>query len=693
VTINISTSGDSQVSTSPGGSLSFNSTNWGDEQTVTVTAIDDIDYEANPHTYTITQTATGSDYTGVPVASVPVNITDNDPAQMLYANASSNAPEQTSPHTITVTLIVPGGGTLLAPIVATVTDAGGGTATAGVDYALPADPTVTFNAGDATDATKNVNLTIMDDGATESNETFRLNLVATSGHVTTSPSPQHIVTIVDDESNNILVTPTASSTVVSESGTTDTFAVTLTQAPIGGDVTVNLAKTAASDEFSISPTQLTFTSSTWNQPHNVTVTPVDDDFVDGTQNGEVTLTGSGPGYNGVDATTPVSITDDDTAGVTIAQTGGSTAVTEGGAADTYTVKLNARPTSNVTVTFTYDNTELGVSPSSLIFTTNNWSTTQTVSVTGVADGVAEVTETHTIQHTTTSADTPFSGLAVASVSVEVTNSDELQVSIDGPTVGATGVAATFMGVENASGTGPIVYDWSVIDIDNGNRLLPDTGSTSTFTFTPPSGGHYGIVVAINDDVSDKDFFIKFTALGDLGGSIFTSDILWLAEEGITRGCNPPENDAYCPTAYVTRGQMAAFLVRFLGLTAQNPAIDFTDDDGSIFEDNIEKLATAGITKGCNPSEGNTKFCPNNYVTRGQMAAFLVRALNLTDDGDGNLFTDDDDSIFESNIDVLATAGITKGCNPSEGNTKFCPNGYVTRGQMAAFLHRAEGLLP
>ena len=69
--------------------------------------------------------------------------------------------------------------------------------------------------------------------------------------------------------------------------------------------------------------------------------------------------------------------------------------------------------------------------------------------------------------------------------------------------------------------------------------------------------------------------------------------------------------------------MAAFLVRALELTAQDPAIDFTDDDGSIFENDIEKLATAGITKGCGTA--NT-FCPLNNVTRGQMAAFLTRGL-------------------------------------------------------------------
>jgi hypothetical protein len=115
-------------------------------------------------------------------------------------------------------------------------------------------------------------------------------------------------------------------------------------------------------------------------------------------------------------------------------------------------------------------------------------------------------------------------------------------------------------------------------------------------------------------------------------------------------------------------------------------VTFVDDDDSIFEADIEWIAARGITKGCNPP-ANTMYCPNSFVTRGQMAAFLVRAMGYTDDGGGNLFVDDNDSIFEGDIDRLGTAGVTRGCNPPTNN-RYCPNNHVTRGQMAAFLHRA-----
>jgi hypothetical protein len=72
-----------------------------------------------------------------------------------------------------------------------------------------------------------------------------------------------------------------------------------------------------------------------------------------------------------------------------------------------------------------------------------------------------------------------------------------------------------------------------------------------------------------------------------------------------------------------------------------------------------------------------------------MAAFLVRAMEYTDGTDRDLFVDDDDSVFEQDIERLAVAGVTRGCNPPD-NDRYCPDEPVTRGQMAAFVHRAFG---
>ncbi|MGI8517436.1 MAG: hypothetical protein ACR2ME_03705 [Acidimicrobiia bacterium] len=179
-----------------------------------------------------------------------------------------------------------------------------------------------------------------------------------------------------------------------------------------------------------------------------------------------------------------------------------------------------------------------------------------------------------------------------------------------------------------------------------------------------------------------------TGFIDIGGSPFAADIVWIADQGITNGCKPAPNALFCPNGLVTRGEMAAFLSRALNLVNNGGGDLFGDDDTSIFENDIDKIATAGITTGCQPPP-NALFCPGGLVTRGEMVAFLSRALNLMDDGGGDLFTDDDGSVFETDIDKVAAAGITFGCAPPP-NARFCPTELVTRGQMAAFLHRAFG---
>ena len=132
--------------------------------------------------------------------------------------------------------------------------------------------------------------------------------------------------------------------------------------------------------------------------------------------------------------------------------------------------------------------------------------------------------------------------------------------------------------------------------------------------------------------------------------------------------------------------MAAFLVRALGYTDDGGGDLFIDDDGHVFEGAIDRLGTAGVTRGCNPP-ANDKFCPDRLVTRAEMAAFLVRAFGYTDPGAGDWFVDDDGVIYEDAIDRLRFAEVTLGCNPPS-NDRYCPSDKVTRGQMAAFLRRA-----
>lgn len=173
---------------------------------------------------------------------------------------------------------------------------------------------------------------------------------------------------------------------------------------------------------------------------------------------------------------------------------------------------------------------------------------------------------------------------------------------------------------------------------------------------------------------------------DDDNSVHESAIDVIANLGITSGCNPPDFDEFCPGDSVTRGQMAAFLRRSIGLPTSSTDA-FTDDNSSVFEADINAIAAAGITTGCNPA--GTEFCPGGTVTRGQMAAFLRRAAGVPSSAT-DFFTDDDSSIFEADINAIAAAGITTGCDAAD--SEFCPSEEVTRAQMATFLVRAFDLV-
>lgn len=109
---------------------------------------------------------------------------------------------------------------------------------------------------------------------------------------------------------------------------------------------------------------------------------------------------------------------------------------------------------------------------------------------------------------------------------------------------------------------------------------------------------------------------------------------------------------------------------------------FTDLDDSKFQSDIVWIYEHAITVGC----AEDRYCPKGLVTRAQMATFLTRALSLPA-ATRDYFSDDADSKHEARINALAEAGITVGC----GGRRFCPDGTVTRGQMATLLVRGFNL--
>ncbi len=239
------------------------------------------------------------------------------------------------------------------------------------------------------------------------------------------------------------------------------------------------------------------------------------------------------------------------------------------------------------------------------------------------------------------------------------------------------VRCTFADPDCLDITGATGLTYTAVTADVGFLLVLEVTATNVVATTIALSRATGVIL----DLASPPFT-------DTAASIHASAIETIREAGITRGCNPPDDTEFCPDDDVTRGEMAAFLNRLMGYPAPDRDY-FTDDDASIFENDINRLAAAGITSGCNPPT-NDNFCPEDNVTRGQMAAFMSRAL-LLGPADNDYFTDDDGSIFEDNINRIATVGITRGCNPPT-NDNYCPDDLVTRAEMATFLSRALAYL-
>jgi len=184
----------------------------------------------------------------------------------------------------------------------------------------------------------------------------------------------------------------------------------------------------------------------------------------------------------------------------------------------------------------------------------------------------------------------------------------------------------------------------------------------------------------------KALGILISQFTDIAQSSHRVNIDKIHEDGITRGCNPPSNTLFCPQRSITRGEMAAFISRALDLTEASGSVPFDDVAGNTFESDIDRIVTAGIGFGCDADS----YCPNRPLLRDEMAEMLVRAFGYENPDAIDHFVDDEGSQFEESINKLATHDITLGCNPPD-NDMYCPDRTLTRGEMASFFARAKGL--
>lgn len=210
----------------------------------------------------------------------------------------------------------------------------------------------------------------------------------------------------------------------------------------------------------------------------------------------------------------------------------------------------------------------------------------------------------------------------------------------------------------------------------------DPDATMFHTFSPCCHPGRGAAIAPIDRACSSPVYSFFDVSYD---SLFWPFIEGVRHAGVTTGCG---NGDYCPGASVTRAQMAAFVLLALegdGYTPP-PCTSAPFDDvaaGDLFCPWIQELAVREIASGC----GGGNYCPSATVTRAQMAKFLLAAR------DGNTPPPDcteppfadvpETSLFCPWIDKLVDDGITTGC----GDGNYCPGDAISRAQMAPFLTR------
>lgn len=162
----------------------------------------------------------------------------------------------------------------------------------------------------------------------------------------------------------------------------------------------------------------------------------------------------------------------------------------------------------------------------------------------------------------------------------------------------------------------------------------------------------------------------------------------LVERGVVKGY---DDGTYRPNACVTRAQSAKILAHVLGLDTVNVTDPGFSDvkKGTTYYGPVAALANAGYIKGYEEN-GSKLFKPNNHLTRAQMAKILTLGFDLKDQPVGSNRFDDvkSEDAYAGYVGALLALDITTGTTP----TTFSPNAFVTRGQIATFVIRTETAL-
>lgn len=479
VTIPVSTSDASEGSVAVS-SLTFTPANWSTPQDVIVTGVDDALVDGAV-AYTIALgAATSSDtrYAGLDPADVAVTNADNDVAGVSVSPPDpAFTTEAGGASTFSLALTAQPAADVVVPLSSS--DASEGTlALAGVTF---------------TTANWNVPQTVVVTGADDALDDGDIAYGIVTGATTSADpafagleSPDVALSNTDNDSAGVTLTPPASP-VTTEAGGTASFSLVLTAQP-SADVSIALASNDTS-EGTLAVGSATFTAANWNQPQVFTVTGVDDAAVDGNAP-YIVVTGDAasadPAFDGLAvADVPLTNTDDDSAGITIADV----ALSEGSSGTTpftFAVTLGAAVSGGFTVSYaTADGSatapaDYTAAAGTLTFA-GNAGEVQTFAVTVNGDAVPEADETFDVTLGTPSnpAVTLTDGAATGTILDDDDDADLSLTLVATPDPVAAGSQLTY--TATVSNAGPN-------DATSASVTLPLPASTSLVSGTVTGGG-------------------------------------------------------------------------------------------------------------------------------------------------------------------------------------------------------------
>ena len=519
---------------------------------------------------TVTNTASDGEYEGV-TASVRVTVDDDDKPGITFTPASL-----------------------------TVGEAGVGRYGVRLNAAPTADVTVAISSSnpDVTvmpnslaftssnwETEQTVDVTAAED-ADAADDTANLRHRPSGGDYSAGEAKDFMVTVTDDDTAGLVLSATTLG--VDEAGQ-NTYTVKLQTQPTS-TVTVTVSSDDT-DAATVSGPTLRFTASNWDTEQTVTVRGVNDGDSDG-EFVTITNTASGGEYAGVTASVTVTVDDDDTRGITF--TPAARTIREG-ATGTYDVKLNTAPTADVTVAISSSNPDVTVMPNSLTFTSSNWETEQTVTVTAAqdadaADGTANLRhrpsggdysagEAKDFMVTVTDDDT--AGLVLSATTLGVDEAGQNTYTVKLQTQPTTTVTVTVSSDDTGAATATVsgstliftASNWeteqtvTVEGVDDGDSA----NETVTVTNTASDGEYEGVTASVRVTVDDDD----------KPGITFTPASLTVGEAGVGR-YGVRLNAA--PTADVT-----------VAISSSNPDVTVMPNSLAFTSSNWETEQTVDVT--------------------------------------------------------------------------------------------------